>query len=766
MKVQTRNSLHHLNLRATAPFLATAISPENMIEAKNMFFNRHFTQMIMSCILLFAIMLSGSAALAADGGNVYTDASSATQWSVLGPSGGDVRAVEIDPRDKNKIYISTMDGQIHVSNDAGKSWKMLVRFDIPLLTLDQLLVDSRDSNILYASGHRGKLPGGFFKSTDAGKTWKESKDLRTEAIHAMTQSAKDPAMLYAGTKNGIYISKNSGDDWQRIEAETMPLDINSMAIDPRNTSTIYAGTTWRPYKSTDSGKSWRLIKAGLIDDSDVFAITINAQNNDHLIASACSGIYESRNGGERWSKIQGIPSTSRRTRDIVQHPSIPGTVYAGTTQGFWMSTNGGKTWIMTTPRTLEVNSIAVHPEEPNRVFIGTNNFGVLVSTDGGRNFVPTNDNFTSRFTYSITPDLTEPNRLYATTQNTSTGGGFFFWSGDGGVSWTQAKGLDINRNSPFAVLQDRADPAKIYLGTNVGLFQSIDRGVSWAPVTGPPPVKKKAPVKKAPVRKAPAKKGKAAAKRAEPPKPEKIIDPVTGQELIPVLNEKIKILVRTEDDKNGLLAGTDSGLYRTYDLTKGWEKITFGEGINHSVFAMAASPLVPGTIWVGTATSGVIVSRDNGETWEKLGGAPENVPISSIVIDPKRPNYIYVGSIHSLYLSRDGGRTWQRRGGNLPLGNYTSILIDPRNSDEVLVSSALENDGGVYYSKDAGMNWKRVDSKELKLPSRRVWMMAFDPNDADRIYAGTHSSGVYVIDRNTDRTGAGQASTAVSTNNK
>ncbi|NOT46364.1 MAG: hypothetical protein HOP17_01250, partial [Acidobacteria bacterium] len=167
---------------------------------------------------------------------------------------------------------------------------------------------------------------------------------------------------------------------------------------------------------------------------------------------------------------------------------------------------------------------------------------------------------------------------------------------------------------------------------------------------------------------------------------------------------------------------------------------------------------------VGTATSGVIVSRDNGETWAQTGGAPDRVPISSIVIDPKRPNYIYVGSIHSLYLSRDGGRTWNRRGGNLPLGNYTSILIDPRNSDEVLVSSALENDGGVYYSKDAGMNWKRVDSKDLKLPSRRVWMMAFDPANADRIYAGSHSSGVYVINRNLDV--AAQAASAVSTNDK
>ena len=717
-----------------------------------MYMSRRISQSLLSLLLLSSLLFTGTFSVLADG-NVFVDSSSSTQWSIVGPNGGDVRSVEIDPRDKNKLYIGTTDGQIHVSSDAGKSWRMLVSFEKPQLNLEQLLVDSRDSNVIYASGHRGKLPGGFFKSTNGGRSWKESKDLKDQAIHAMTQSPKDPDMLFVGTKNGVFVSKDSGDDWKRLDSASMPLDINSMAIDPRDTNTIYAGTTWRPYKSTDSGKSWRLIKTGMIDDSDVFAITINSTDNDHLIASACSGIYESLNGGENWKKIQGIPSTSRRTRDILQHPSIPGTVYAATTQGFWMSTNGGKSWIMTTSRTMEVNSVAVHPDEPKRVFIGTNNYGVLVSNDGGRNFVPTNDNFTSRFTYSVTPDRTQPNRLYATTKNTSTSGGFFFSSSDGGATWTQAKGLDINRDSSYSVLQDRVDPNKIYIGTGSGIFRSLDRGLSWTLVAAKPPAK-------VPAKRAPVKKGAIAAKaKAKPATPGTVLE--KGQELIPALKEKVTVLAHTEDDKNGILAGTDSGLYRSYDLAKGWEKISFGEGMNSNVYAIAASPLVPGTIWVGTATSGVLVSRDNGETWEKAGGAVDRVPVSSIVIDPKRPNYIYVGTIHSLYLSRDGGRTWNRRGGNLPLGNYTSILIDPRNSDEVLVSSALETDGGVYYSKDAGQNWKRVDSKDLKIPSRRVWMMAFDPTNADRIYAGSHSSGVYLINRNMDQSAGGaQAASA------
>ena len=45
------------------------------------------------------------------------------------------------------------------------------------------------------------------------------------------------------------------------------------------------------------------------------------------------------------------------------------------------------------------------------------------------------------------------------------------------------------------------------------------------------------------------------------------------------------------------------------------------------------------------------------------------------------------------------------------------------------------------------MKWKRFDSKDLKLPSRRIWSLVFDPQDPKRMYAGTHSSGVYRIER-------------------
>jgi photosystem II stability/assembly factor-like uncharacterized protein len=687
-------------------------------------------------LAIFNTCFSAGAIMAAD---TETEAPKFDNWQVVGPSGGDVRVVAIDPKDKNRLYASTLDGQIHTSSDAGKSWQLLVNLNQPELVLDNLFVDSRDSLKIYASGHRHKAPGGFFRTTDGGANWKEAKELRNESIHSLTQSTVDPNILIAGTVNGVWRSKNSGGDWEKISSSTMPVNIDSVAIDPRSADTMYAGTWWRAYKTTDSGKNWRLIKNGMIDDSDVFAINIDPRNPEHIIASACSGIYESQNAGEKWAKIQGIPSQSRRTRDILQHPSVAGTIYAATTEGFWMSSTSGKTWSLTTQRDLEINSIAVHPDEPNRVFIGTNNYGVMVSNDGGRNFVQTNGNFSSRFTYFVTPDASQPNRFYAATHNTATGGGFFFVSADGGRTWQQSRGFDVIRVRPFVLRQDAANPSLMYLGTNVGIYRSVDRGASWSQLTaGKVPAK---PVVKKPVAKKPVKKTASVA-------PTNTASVPAGK-LVPAINEKVKVIENTPDGK-GLLVGTDKGLYRSYDVTKGWEKLSLGVGINENIFAIHMSSTRPETIWAGTATSGVIVSRDSGKTWTKAGGAPDNVPISSIRSDPERPDYVYVGTIQTFYTSRDGGNTWNRRGGGLPLGNFTSILINPNNTDEIIVSSALDTDGGMFISTDAGNKWKRVDGKDMKLASRRLWSIAFDPQNSNRIFAGTHSSGVYRIERTAD----------------
>src|SRR4030095_9066105 len=110
-------------------------------------------------------------------------------------------------------------------------------------------------------GHRGKRAGGFFRSADGGLTWKESKELQGEAIHAMTQALSDPKMLFVGTSNGVWVSKNSGEDWTKIESGTLPVNVNSLAIDPKM---LFVGTSNGVWVSKNSGEDWTKIESGTL----------------------------------------------------------------------------------------------------------------------------------------------------------------------------------------------------------------------------------------------------------------------------------------------------------------------------------------------------------------------------------------------------------------------------------------------------------------------------------------------------------------------
>lgn len=762
--------------------------------------------------VLALLCLTVPANFAVTDGNATDPAVYSNDWRTTGPPGGDVRGLVVDPGNPDRFYFGTLDGQIYTSGDAGHQWQLLVNFGKPRVFVDHIIVDPRNSRVLYVGAHRHDQPGGFFKSTDGGVTWKESAQLKNEALHSLAQSDSNPDTLIAGTYNTIFRSDDAGETWKQLPTNKVPglLHVESLAIDPRTTNTIYAGTFWLPYKTTDGGETWKSIREGMIDDSDIFAIDINPRDPNHVIASACSGIYESKNGGENWRKVQGIPSQSRRTRAIMQHPSVAGIVFAGTTEGFWRSDKGGvaDSWMVTTSRQLEINSIAVHPSRPDMVYIGTNNYGIMISNDGGKTFAPSNGGFSGRFAYAILPDRETPNRLYASTINTATGGGFLFVSNDNGETWRPSMRNMPSRLITYAIVQDTRDANLLYLGTNLGVYRSIDRGATWAPVWSPtdPAEKKKAtPAKKGARRAATTARGRRPAVNNETvlqaqqalmnsgyqlgapdgrqgPATTAAVKkfqtdrhlPVTGkldsitlaalgvdgasagpaapEQANLIIADAVNALVHTVDvdtQQPGYLAATSTGLYRSLDPNKGWQKLPYGS-YDARTTTISTNLKEPETIWVGTPSSGVLVSRDSGKTWRQAEGIPTDMPVNTVVQDPQRPDYIYVGTKQTVFMSHDGGKSWTRRGGNLPFGDFTSILVNPRNSDEIFVGNAYqisEVGGGVYRSTNGGVTWTRIDPKGKGLPSQRIWALAFDPHDQDVLFVGSHSAGVYVVPR-------------------
>src|SRR5207247_1527069 len=88
------------------------------------------------------------------------------------------------------------------------------------------------------------------------------------------------------------------------------------------------------------------------------------------------------------------------------------------------------------------------------------------------------------------------------------------------------------------------------------------------------------------------------------------LSPAVGATSSIILTDAVNALAHTADPqtgKPGLLAATNSGLYRSYDPTKGWQKLPYGAAFDSHTTTVSTDAKQPETIWVGTASSGVLV---------------------------------------------------------------------------------------------------------------------------------------------------------------
>lgn len=715
-------------------------------------------------------------------------------WQMTGPFGGDVISMAIDPRRSETVILGTHDGQLFRSDDGGRTWRRVKPgLGGAGLALSVIIFDRARAGVIYVGAQqttgvtRDAAGGSVFVSEDDGATWREIAPLRGRYVLGLVQSIKDPAVFAVAARDGVYRTLDRGVNWRKITPDNDPelTYFHSVAIDPRDDDTIYVGTWHLPWKTTDGGATWKRAgskETGMIDDSDIFAIHIDEENPDVVLMSACSGIYRSINAGKQWTKIQGIPSTSRRTHVIYRHPTQRNLLFAGTTEGLWRSTDAGKpeSWSRVTPLRLVINAVVVHPERPERVFLGTDDYGVLVSNDGGESYEPSNAGFISRQVHTVLADRSERGRVYAGVIFDGANGGLFV-SEDGGITWQQSmRGMGVR--DVYSIHQSPVEPTHLYAGTNHGVFRSEDHGRTWSsvkkedpeamkaadevpgassPSSGPsaqpvrprragaapqlqPVVQKRtrarpAPAKKNSRTKAPTRKAKVA-----PPKPVKVDDGMVNLEsqvfhLAPLV---------TAGAAKAILAATWDGLFFTEDEKKGWRPLKIADAsgavlTTAHINTLATTHLAPGRLWVGT-DDGLFISLDSGATFVSLTLDGERRGVRAIAFDPRNPEAVYLGTTNGFFLSTDGGKRWERRGGGMPEAvSINAIGISPVNPDELYVGDLLY--GAFYYSRDRGRTWDPLDTTAL--PSRRLRALSADPFDRYRIYAGSFSGGVYVMSR-------------------
>ncbi len=386
----------------------------------------------------------------------------AGQWTALGPDGGDVRSLNFDPKNPDRIYLGTSTGTLFVptmADIAGRGWPTWAAMTMCSITSPS--IPRTPNTFLFLPGaSRISRPAMCIARMTAAITGKPCLACMENRFAPWPSRPSDSNVLVAGALDGVFRTKNGGNSWEKISPPSAEIkNIESIAIDPKNPDVVYAGTWHLAWKTDDGGANWHHINKGMIDDSDVFSVIVDSTNPSVVYASACSGIYKSESAGDLFHKLQGIPFSARRTRVLKQDPSNPATVYAGTTEGLWK----------THRRWQDLEARDQFRSRGERCAGGSAQFQPGAAGDrpqrrsgqrqtGRRAFAASNHGYTHRYVSSILADKNDPNSMLVGVVNDREWGGVFS-TRDGGQSWQQ-KSAGLGGRDVFASaagLQRRAD---------------------------------------------------------------------------------------------------------------------------------------------------------------------------------------------------------------------------------------------------------------------------------------------------------------------
>ena len=318
----------------------------------------------------------------------------------------------------------------------------------------------------------GTAGGGIWKSQNGGLSFSPVFDKYCQSIGALAVEKNNAKVLYAGTGesnmrntvsigDGMYKSTDGGGNWQRIGLDSTE-HISKILFDPNDVKTLFVavpGPLWSSsqhrglYKTSDAGKTWKKILF-VNNETRCADITINPANPKIMLASFWqfrrkpfgfssggpgSALYKSTDAGETWNKItQGLPSGDLGRLVITVNPLKPAEVLAiveASTPGLYLSKDEGSSWEK------------------------------LAATE----------NITARPFYFSTMvfDPKDAKRVYRPAYD-------FSYSKDGGFSWSNTViGGVVPHADHHALWINPDNTDMLYLGTDGGVYLSLNKGVSW-----------------------------------------------------------------------------------------------------------------------------------------------------------------------------------------------------------------------------------------------------------------------------------------------
>jgi photosystem II stability/assembly factor-like uncharacterized protein len=619
--------------------------------------------------------------------------------------------------------------------------------------------------VLFRDGYSllARFGGGLRASVDNGRSFfPRENGIQNLFVGALGSIARNGgSRTLAGGDSGVFFSS---DDRNWTKSPNFTEGVFRFLVDPNNNSTVFAGTERAGvWKSVDGGENWQSSAEGIVPPG-FFGLAYSAEAGV-LYAATTSGLYISRNGGERWGQDQVLGTlgtafsvaTDRVEKNRVLMGSDGGKVFQSLDQGrtFTLISAGlppeiirsikiiafGATYAVTSGGSLYIYNhetfrwsplwidavkgalaMTADPRKPWVLYLATQD-GIYKSETSGFTWTKSNDGIESPpQVYTVTVDESKEGVLYA--GGTST----VYRSIDAGATWKPYKeGLPPNS----AVTSIEIDPVnpQVLLASlqDNGVYRSTDSGVSWNRLSSRLPVEGVSVI---------------------------AIDPKgTGETLIGTYLEGLYVsragreFIRSAPGLTLFVRGlaSDAGGRRLYagallggifvsdDNGEAWQNRGL---LDRNIFDVQASPSEPGTVYVGTGV-GLSRSRDSGQTWSDL--IPRVSYLTAMAVDPRNRRIIYTGSLAGrLSRSADGGATWKQAGRGLPYLTILSLAVDGRDGT---VYASLDG-GGIYRSVNGGLDWTR--SSSLLVGSNYSAQVIRVSPRSGAVYAASKGAGIFV----------------------
>ena len=690
-------------------------------------------------------------------------------WRSIGPyRGGRASSVTGVSNSDNTYYFGATGGGIWKTTDSGQNWRNISDGFFGG-SIGAISASESDPNILYVgTGEktvRGNVSpgyGGFWKSDDAGETWKKMNlDIDQVQVGRIAIHPKNPDIVYIAiigdlfkdsNKRGVYKSTDGGKSWRQVLFSNERSGAVDISIDKNNPRIIFA-STWNirrtPYslesggegsglwKSTDGGETWKNISdneglpSGIWGISGVSVSPVNSKKVFALIENKEGGLFRSDDGGSSWKKVN-------EDRNLRQRAWYYTRVYADTQNenrvyvmnvSFWRSEDGGKSFDRYRTPHGDHHDLWIDPENNKRLIVADDG-GAQVSSDDANNWSTYMNQPTAQY-YRVATDNSFPYNILVAQQDNSTQR-VPHRVNSGGISerdWERSAG---GESAHLAAKPD--NPDIVYGGSYGGYLTRLDHSTGEVRSVNVWPNN-------------PMGHGAEDMKFRfqwnfpiffSPHDPNKLYTTSNRFHVTYNEGEKWEVfspdLTRNEKEKLGPSGGP---------ITKDNTAVEYYA----TIFAACESPYEKDLLWAASDDGLIHLSRDGGKNWEDV--TPDNSPKylmwNSVEPDPFVKGGLYAaGTLYKtgdfqpyMYKTKDYGKTWEKITNGIPNNHFTRVLRADPNKEKLLYAGT---ESGMYISFDDGISW---NSFQLNLPLVPITDLTIKNNN---LIAATQGRSLWLID--------------------